>query len=303
MQPKRIASLAALLSFGIPPQTPGQSGPNALRFEVASIRPFDDKSDVVPIGGVRIAGRRVDMIDVPMSSSLISQAFQTSPFLIIGAPNQSRWTIHALMPEGATQDQLPEMLKAMLEERFHLRVHRETRRINGYDLLTAPDGAKLKPPRQLDRSVCSPWIIPEDATTANETCTIAGPDGRVRLRASTVGGGVVSTLEDGVSREEHLGIAMPELAKFLTTEFTMGSLRTHGGLLQHVPQPDDYVPVTDRTGLGGQFALTVNLDFAKPSSESDLTSQLQKVGLRLEKTKVAVDVIVVDHLDNLPTDN
>jgi uncharacterized protein (TIGR03435 family) len=56
-----------------------------------------------------------------------------------------RFNITAKVPEGATtRDQLYPMLQYMLAERFALKVHREQREVQGYELAVAKNGPKFK---------------------------------------------------------------------------------------------------------------------------------------------------------------
>lgn len=54
------------------------------------------------------------------------------------------FSIVAKMPEGATKEQRPAMLRALLIERFKLVAHKDTRSSSGYALLVDKNGPKLK---------------------------------------------------------------------------------------------------------------------------------------------------------------
>src|SRR6185437_10301848 len=58
---------------------------------------------------------------------------------------QARFDIVAKLPEGTTQDQIPEMLVALLADRFKLTVHRENKEHAIYALVAGKNGPKLKP--------------------------------------------------------------------------------------------------------------------------------------------------------------
>ena len=62
-------------------------------------------------------------------------------------------------------------------------------------------------------------------------------------------------------------------------------------------------PVIDETGLSGgyTFSLPVTSDI-DPSGPSIFTALQEELGLRLEATKLAVDVIVIDHAEK-PSEN
>ena len=55
-----------------------------------------------------------------------------------------RFDVHATLPAGAKKEQVPEMLQAMLIERFDLKVHHEQKEMPVYALTVAKDGPKFK---------------------------------------------------------------------------------------------------------------------------------------------------------------
>jgi uncharacterized protein (TIGR03435 family) len=57
--------------------------------------------------------------------------------------DDARYDISAKAPAGASSRQMPEMLKALLAERFKVALHRETRTLPIYALVTAKGGPKL----------------------------------------------------------------------------------------------------------------------------------------------------------------
>jgi len=65
------------------------------------------------------------------------------------------------------------------------------------------------------------------------------------------------------------------------------------------------MPVVDRTGLQGRYDVDIEYD---PETSPDpvlpsLTAAIQKLGLRLIPQKVPVAVVVIDRVDELPTEN
>jgi uncharacterized protein (TIGR03435 family) len=52
-----------------------------------------------------------------------------------------------------------------------------------------------------------------------------------------------------------------------------------------------------RPGAGPAFAAS------DPAGGSSLRDSVQKLGLRLESRKLAIDVMVIDHIEKSPTDN
>ena len=67
-------------------------------------------------------------------------------------------------------------------------------------------------------------------------------------------------------------------------------------------------PVKDDTGIQGKF--DVNLSFAPPETDvtdsslpSIFTALQEQLGLKLEPAKVPVQMVVIDHVDRVPTEN
>ncbi len=81
---------------------------------------------------------------------LISDAKRVQKRQIFGPDwlSSERFDILAVMPAEQTNDQIPEMLQALLEERFKLKTHDETKEMQIYRLVVAKDGAKLEKPDQ-----------------------------------------------------------------------------------------------------------------------------------------------------------
>jgi len=208
-----------------------------------------------------------------------------------GGPN--RYTIDATLPPDTTKAQFQSMLQNLLVERFHLKVHRETRNYPGYDLVAAKGGSKLKE--------VTPSPLSADAGSRKPTVKngeVVFPPGP---RMMSWGGSGRLRIE---SREKSIG----DLAS------TLGSVITQalGGDTMDLSAPK--ARVTDKTGLTGKYSYT--LEFAcegcrgpgaaePPADLATIFVAIEKqLGLKLEKTKdIPLDVIVVDHVDKTPTGN
>ena len=111
-----VAALCALSVSGTAQQ------PSAPAFEVASVR----LSGPGTVFSQRITNTRVDLAKFPLRQVLWI-AFRIDPPLTdrISVPDWSRdlrVDIHATIPESSSREQVPEMLKRLLTERFGLRV-------------------------------------------------------------------------------------------------------------------------------------------------------------------------------------
>lgn len=59
--------------------------------------------------------------------------------------DESRYDIEARAGYAAQYAELNQMLQTLLAERFHLKLHHETRSLQGYAIVVAKDGLKMKP--------------------------------------------------------------------------------------------------------------------------------------------------------------
>lgn len=122
---------------------------SAQQFEVVSIHPhtvddINQRSVQVQPGG------RIRFVGMPLST-FIMPAYDVWSFQIIGGPSwidTDGWDITA-QAEGIqgrlTREQLSPRLRAMLEDRFQLKIHSETRQLPGYSLTVDDHGPKLQP--------------------------------------------------------------------------------------------------------------------------------------------------------------
>lgn len=114
-----------------------------LDFEVVSIKPADPNSQETSTynlpGGFR--GHNLRLFELIMS------AWHLNRDQLAGGPSwleTAGWDIEARYPAGASHSQMPQMLQAMLADRFRLVTHRETHVLPVYALTLAKTGSKLK---------------------------------------------------------------------------------------------------------------------------------------------------------------
>src|SRR5438477_4603623 len=114
-------------------------------FEVASVKANDPTNaqasylptlDVRPGGTLRISNRRLDEI-IMLAYGVGGQQLSGPRWLteLTTDPTQvTRFEIIAKVPDDATKDQVPLMLQRLLEDRFKLKVHRESKSTQVYSL-------------------------------------------------------------------------------------------------------------------------------------------------------------------------
>ena len=261
----RAIATAAVIAF----VARGQSSAPRPEFEVASVRINKDNGPS-DMRGPRRSGDAVVMHNTQIYSVIFYAYHLTANYQIVGYKDpseDSRWVdIEARASANATEDQIRLMLQSLLEDRFKLKVHHETRDMPGYELTIAKGKAKLTPARQGDMTV-----------------TIEG-------RTLTARAGACGT--SGWNEGNHI------VCHAAGMEAITSQLRS---LLQS--------PVTDRTGLTGNYDLNLlylpdnrKLEADAPPAPLLPDALQENLGLKLEKVKGSVDVLVIDHLER-PSEN
>ncbi len=308
---------ALLLSAALRAQAP-------LTFEVASIKPAGPLNPAAIQSGKMRVGMKVDgaMVDIGSFSltDLIRTAYEVKDYQISGPDlgnvmTAERFNIQATIPAGATEKQVPQMLQALLADRFKLVVHRETKDHSVYALVVAKGGPKLK---EADPEPAAPET-PEDPKKG-ETVMGQGTS-QVRISGNMEGGKGVTvkggpmgqmhmTMADGRMRMEAERASMTVLAETLTRFMDrpvvdMTELKGNYHVLLDLSM-DDLKNAAKAAGMGAMMA---SAEGGKPSGEasdpsgSSIFMSMQQMGLKLEARKAPLPVIVIDHVEKSPTEN
>lgn len=258
------------------------------RFEVAAVRP-STRPPNLPAGAVpspilqggpgspspgRISYRYISW------SALILKAFGIRPMQLVAprAPLEL-YDIAATLPADTSKEQFQTMLQNFLTERFNLALHHETRILPVYALTVGKNGPKLK----------------ESATAAAPAppgTRIGGPDseGFPSLPPGYVG-------STAIPSNGRLRIA--------------GQKATLAHLIGWVEGRLDH-PIVDQTGLTGQYDFKLEIEWMQrpgaPAGDPldaapSVFQALEKLGLKLESKQAPFDVLVVDQIDKVPTEN
>lgn len=296
----------------------GQTPAAALAFDVASVKPSEPITPAMVQSGKIHAGMKIDgsRVDIGNFSllQLITKAYDVKSYQVQGpswmTPTAQRFDIAANLPSGAPKDQVPQMLQALLAERFKLVVHRDNKEQKVFALVVAKGGIKMKETEQPPPS--GDGAAPNPAVTGSSSVTINQSKG---------GGAEVS---DGAGmRQKMVPSADGKTIRFEITKASMPLLAE--GLTPLVDRP-----IVDMTELKGNYDLAfevsrqelltaaraagANVPASAPdasASPADAASDpagsiftaLQTLGLRLEPRKAALVMIVVDKVEKMPTDN
>jgi uncharacterized protein (TIGR03435 family) len=140
-------------------QVPTQ--PQSPAFEVASVKPtsLSAREALNPINLFpRIDAGRVEASGYSLDG-LIAWAYRVKSGHVSGPSwlTTERFDIVAKIPEGSSKDQIPEMVRALLSERFKLVAHKEQKPVPVYALVVGPKGVTFKEsdPGDATRSGCT----------------------------------------------------------------------------------------------------------------------------------------------------
>src|SRR4029453_4123376 len=141
------ASVASLAPLRTVAGALGQTPAPAVRpqFEVASIKPspfFDRIMSVRPLPGRLTADATLQ--------GLMQYAYGVQPFQGVGGPSwltSARYEIDARAGATANRDEIFLMLQSLLDERFQLKTHRETKELPVFTLVVDKAVPRLPPPK------------------------------------------------------------------------------------------------------------------------------------------------------------
>ena len=280
-----MKSLAVAVLFTV--AAAAQSPP---RFEVATIKP----SPRPPVGlvGARIGPSEARFTFASLRN-YIAAAYGVRDYEVAGPGwlATALFDIVAKMPEGAAVSQVPAMLRTLLEERFHLRTHREPRELPVYALELAGRGPRLV-------------RLPDEAP----------PPGPFSAESGPVGGRRVSDLGDGGrfavgdNRFEATRVTMKALADLLTpfVDRPIVDVTALEGRYDVSLQltPEDFQALMSRSvAAAGYPTLPEALRLADTAAAVAVPDALERIGLKLRASRAAIDMLVVDSIERTPTEN
>lgn len=270
----KLAILVPLLATAAFAQQP-------LAFEVASIKAADPQ----PMGMVRI-GMSSDAGMVRYSNislkDCIRTAYRVKDFQVQGPDwlDSTRFDITAKLPAGAKEDQIPEMLQALLADRFKITVRRDSKEQSVYALTVGKSGAKLKPA--------------EIKTNSQEPKSL-GPDGKPRQM-------MMLRMQPNGSRVTAPSATLAGLCD-LVSRFMERPVVDMTGIEGQYDFDLTFTPEIIR-GVPGGGPPPVDHQNDTPSEPApSLADAVQQYGLKLEARKAPLELIVVTHAEKTPSEN
>jgi uncharacterized protein (TIGR03435 family) len=294
---RRVALACAILL----PVVVAAQAPKPLSFEVASVRLSDQKTPPVR----RFTPGRVELVNVSLDE-VVQTAFDIklrNRMVVPGWLQTVRVEIRAASPLTAPA-QVREMLRTLLVERFGMVTHTEQRPFDVHELTVGSGGHKMREVEAVDDLAKEFTDASRVGSTSDRMAdTIEGP--RRSMALSTPGMRTVTSRtmyettfsESGAVRLNAVRMSMRELASQLM--LSVGAEQ-----------------VFDRTGLTGLYQFTIDLPnnplpFALPTRDGSVrepssisaAKAVESLGLRLERRRAPVDVVVVDRIERTPKEN
>lgn len=254
-------------------------------FEVASVRP--NKTDANPAWSAPTGRFIATNLSLRV---LIVNAYGIDGYQLTGGPDwidSDRFDISAKAPEGSQPDQATTMLmvRALLEDRFMLRVRNDTREGAVYALVLARGDGKLGP--QLVR-------------TTDDCETILAQRKAARGRGAAAPSAALTSLSKPVCSVRVMPSQTPGGVVTLTYQ---GGGQTIGALARQLVSFVDK-PVIDRTGLTGLFDYELQLSaprplttVAAPDDAPNVFDSVRQLGLELQSTRGPVEYLVIDSIE------
>ena len=240
-------------------------------FEVASVKqnPSIDAQEAVtlePGGGIRMTGYRLinlilgayDLRAIQMKDQIIGGPgwIYRDRFDIV-AKAEGKLTFDA---QGRRPAEAITMLKGLLEERFAVRIHLETRRLRAFAMQVARRDGRLGPMVKESTAEC-PRYAPGETPAANgeRWCGFRHVLGRLEGRYVT----------------------MQDIA------------------LYFAPDPAVRRPIVDRTKLTGRYDFVVEYpEGPGADAGSFFTAFREQLGLKFDTVRADVPVLVIDHAEH-----
>lgn len=214
-----------------------------------------------------------------------------------------RYNITATLPAGSSKAQVPEMLQALLADRFEVKLHNEKKEYPIFALVLGKGPPKLKE------------LPPDPSPDPSEDKLNDEPVGMANVATiAAVGNGVSvqyargASITVGNNRIEvtklPLWVFCRNLERYSDRQIIdmTGLTGTYSFVVQVMPE--DYMAMMMRSAVlrGANLPLEAQklLDTSPPSAIGDALGQ---VGLRLEQRRAPLDILVIDSALKTPTAN
>jgi len=318
---RRVLILAAFLACAAWAQV--TEGPDT--FEVAAVKPAAPQAQGRFMIGTRGGPgtpdpERLTLTNVNLKQ-ILANAYDVKQYQIQGPSflDTDRFDITAKIPKGATKEQARIMMQNLLVERFKMSLHREKKEFPIFGLVVGKNGPKMKESEEAPAAVAGGADGPPPPPPPPPGGHLEmGRDGFPKMPPGAGRGGIMIMMMNGRFRMQANGQTMKGLADMLSNhlgravidetrltgkyDFTLdyapeeGQMRGPMGMLPMPPQQHADVPAA---GPGAGPAPAGPAD----SGPNLVTAVQEQLGLKLESKKGPLDLIVIDRIEKVPTEN
>lgn len=319
----------------------GQGAAESPTFEVASVKPAPPPTGMGMRVMMRGGPGSADPGQITYSNvslkSILTTAYGVKGYQINGPKwlDSERFDIVAKIPKGATKEQFQLMLQNLLAERFKLTLHHETKELPMYALVVGKSGPKLK--ESVDEDATATGAAPQGGGAGSGGPSASAPPPPPPPTGSDGAGPVMNRMKVGADGMPQLP---PGALKNGLMMMTMnGRIRVVGNgqpisALAEMLANQMGRPVVDATGLKAKY--DISLDFSPDGLNGPMmgmmppppphdgaggaplalasapdgaggptifTALQEQMGLKLEQRKGPVDLLVIDRLEKVPTEN
>jgi len=265
-------------------------------FEVASIKP----SPAAAPGGHVNVGLHVDGAQVLCTwfslADYIGMAYDVKPYQVSGPAwlQSERFDIAAKVPTGE-REHIRAMIQSLLADRFKMQMHREKKEMPVYALTVAKSGSKLKETPDAESAATD---RPGEANVAAQ----GGPGG-VSVNLGNGSSFAFSNNQFVAKKIAMRGFA-DSLGRFMDRPIVdMTDLKGMYDFTLDITA-EDYRAMLIRSAIAAGVQLPPEALRALDLSSGDsLYQAIEKLGLKLEPRKAPVEVLVIDHMEKMPTEN
>lgn len=274
-----VWSILASLAFGQNPEPP--------QFLAADVHVTVKTANQNLARSISTRGDRYEVKNATMVD-LITQAYNSNPIKVLGGPSwleMDRFDVIAKQPPKTPVDTQRLMLQALLKDRFKLVVREDMKPMSTYALVMGKK-SQLKEADGSGDTGCKP-----------QSSSAAPGEGTVRVVLGSVNGGapLQLTLANGMIEYRCRNMTM---ASFVDN--IRGMIGANLGVN----------PVLDQTGLSGiwnfdlRFSIGLTGPAAAPFERLTIAEAVDKqLGLKLEERQIPTAVLVVDSVNQKPTEN
>jgi uncharacterized protein (TIGR03435 family) len=283
-----FAAIAGPVAVGIlnAPPMRAQAPEERLAFEVASVKPASPDADPRGIGMEFLPNGRLSAKNVPVFG-LVTMAYNL-PFggpRLTGLPRDlamERFDIEAVAPSGSIpagastlvrEQRMKLMLQSLLEDRFKMKIRRETKVLPVYAVVVGKNGPKLTKAK-IDEKDCP-----------------AGPKGVNRHACHEFQGGMGRGLHADA-------ITIADLAEAVSNWADRPVVDRTGLEGLFVIETEGWAPMQPRGPDANEAETKAMSDPARPT----LYMIFDRLGLKMESSKAPIETFTIEHIEK-PTAN